>query len=183
MLGLSCFWSLFFPLWNEVNFTALWSTMRVGKCSALDNMLGETASKPALVRWCDVLVFTILVSFLVRKTHKDKLFVTDLPHVRLDWTPSPWWGWAVMTSGSQSFVAPGPRLSTPLRFQWDMKAQRNCWEPWCCSLSQAGLSDWSGDGRSGDRVSLKMLSKKEFYGNITESFRKNKNAKSRNFFF
>lgn len=135
------------------------------------------------VTWCPGFYNLGLLSFLVRKTHKDKLFVTDLPYVRLDWTPSPWWGWAVMTSGSQSFVAPGPRLSTPLRFQWDMKAQRNCWEPWCCSLSQAGLSDRSGDGRSGDRVSLKMLNKKEFYGNITESFRKNKNAKRRNFVF
>lgn len=160
MLELSCFWSLFFPLWSEVSHTALWSIMRVGECSALDNVLGERASKPALVRWCDVLVFTILVSFLVKKTNKDKLFVTDLPRVHLDWTPSPWWGWAAMTSGSQSFVAPGPLLSTPLQFQWDMKVQRNCWEPWFCSLSQAGLSDRTGDGRSGDRVSLKMLKKK-----------------------
>ena len=96
ILGLNCFWSLFFPLWSEVNHTALWSTMKVGKCSALDNVFGETASKPVLVRWCDVLVFTILVSFLVRKTHKDKLFVTDF-HMCV-WTGLPrldgdglWW--------------------------------------------------------------------------------------------
>ena len=100
ILGLNCFWSLFFPLWSEVNHTALWSTMKVGKCSALDNVFGETASKPVLVRWCDVLVFTILVSFLVRKTHKDKLFVTDF-HMCV-WTGLPRLdGWINKTLGAK----------------------------------------------------------------------------------
>lgn len=84
--------------------TAAWNIKRAGRVSALSSVLGESVSAPALGRlWMHCLYGS--VPFSGRKTHQEKLFVTDLPRVRLDGLLlRPGWGQALMAADSGHFT-------------------------------------------------------------------------------
>lgn len=134
--------------------TAAWNIKRAGRVSALSSVLGESVSAPALGRlWMHCLYGS--VPFSGRKTHQEKLFVTDLPRVRLDGLLlRPGWGQALMAADSGHFTGVcGP---------WEIAPQ-------LCSPTQAeslrlGLFSF--------KIAVKKKSCME-----TENFRKSKKCK------